>query len=39
MCKARDVLRNEAYVVGYAAVTKDERNDADGHFIASLYSY
>ena len=28
-CKAREVLRSEAYMK-YAAVTRDERNAADG---------
>jgi len=30
-CKAREILRNEAYVK-YVAMTKDERNAADGRF-------
>jgi len=30
-CKARKTLRNEAYFL-YAAVTKGERNEADGCF-------
>jgi len=30
-CKARDIVRNEAYFL-YAAVTNNERNAADGRF-------
>jgi hypothetical protein len=30
-CKAPEILKNEAYF-GYAAVTKDEGNAADGLF-------
>ena len=30
-CKARDVMRNEAYF-SYAAKTNDERNESDGRF-------
>jgi hypothetical protein len=30
-CKACKIMRNEAYFA-YAAVTKDERNAADGRF-------
>jgi hypothetical protein len=30
-CKALEILRNEAYFV-YAAMTKDERNEADERF-------
>jgi len=30
-CKAREIMRNEAYVL-YAAVTHDERNTADSRF-------
>jgi len=31
-CKAHEILRNEAYGVQYAAMTKDECNAADGRF-------
>jgi len=30
-CKAREIVRNEAYFL-YAAVTNNERNAADGRF-------
>jgi hypothetical protein len=30
-CKAREIMRNEAYFL-YAAVKHDERNAADGRF-------
>jgi len=33
--KAPEILRNEAYYE-YAAVTKDEGNEADGHFSAAF---
>ncbi len=33
-CKARDIMRNEAYEL-YAAITSDKRNATDGRFLAA----
>jgi hypothetical protein len=35
-CKAREVIRNEAYF-SYAAVTNDEHNEADRRFSTACY--
>jgi hypothetical protein len=34
-CKAREVMRNEAYL-SYAAMTDDKHNAADDHFRAAF---
>jgi len=35
-CKAREVMRNEAYFP-YAAITSDERNEADERFSTAFH--